>query len=123
MCNEKCSCGYPEKRWIQFLILRVVCEKPTYGYQIIKDIEKISQGRHTIKSGTMYTTLRRMEKRGLLKSKWKKSKSGPNNREYEITKKGKKYLKNWLEMIIKRKKMMDKMEKFYKEYFGVENGN
>jgi DNA-binding PadR family transcriptional regulator len=122
MCqnDDNChkGCGYPEKRWLQFLILRVVCEKSTYGYDLIKSIEEISQGRHKVKSGTMYTTLRRMEKEELLKSVWKKSKSGPDSREYQITKKGESYLKNWLEMIIERKKMIDKMTEFYKKEFG-----
>jgi DNA-binding PadR family transcriptional regulator len=66
----------------------------------------------------MYTTLRRMEKENLLKSDWKESKSGPNSRVYKITKKGKEYLKNWLEMVIERKRMMDKMAEFYEKQFG-----
>ena len=123
MCQSKeCWChesyGYPERRWLQFLILRSVYEKPTYGYNIIKEIEKISYGRHKIKSGTMYTTLRRMEKDDLLRSTWKKSESGPDRREYSVTKKGEKHLKKWLEMIMERKKMVDKMVKFYYEHFG-----
>ena len=122
MCNENENChkgyGHPERRWIQFLILRVVCEKSTYGYDLIKSIEELSQGKHVVKSGTMYTTLRRMEKENLLKSNWKESKSGPDSRVYKITKKGKEYLKNWLEMVIERKKMMDKMTGFYEKQFG-----
>ncbi len=122
MCqnNDDChkGCGYPERRWLQFLILKVICEKPTYGYDLIKTIEELSEGRHKVKSGTMYTTLRRMEQENLLKSEWKESKNGPNSREYKITKKGESYLKNWLEMIIERKKMMDKMAEFYKNQFG-----
>jgi len=118
MCEKTCNFGYPERRWVQFLILRVVCEKQTYGYDLIKSIEEISQGRHKIKSGTMYTTLRRMEQENLLKSEWKENKSGPNSREYNITKKGEEFLKNWLEIIIKRKKMIDKMALFYKKKFG-----
>jgi len=112
------DCGYPERRWLQFLILRVVCEKSTYGYEIIKKIEELSEGIHKIKTGTMYTTLRRMEKEDFLKSVWKKSKTGPDNREYAITKKGELFLKKWLEMILERKKMMEKMTRFYYEYFG-----
>ncbi len=118
MDDKKCKCGYPEKRWLQFLILRVVCEKQTYGYDLINSIEELSQGRHKIKSGTMYTTLKRMEQENLLKSEWKESKSGPDSREYKITKKGKKFLKTWLEMVIERKKMIDKMIEFYKNQFG-----
>ena len=117
MCNNH-KCGYPERRWMQFLILRVVYEKSTYGYEITKKIEEISQGRHKIKSGTMYTTLRRMEQDGLLTSSWQKSKDGPDKRTYRVTKKGEIYLKKWLETIIERKKMMDKMVKFYNTHFG-----
>jgi DNA-binding PadR family transcriptional regulator len=66
----------------------------------------------------MYTTLRRMEEEGLLKSDWKENKSGPDSREYQITKKGETYLKKWLEMIIERKKMMDKLVEFYSKKYG-----
>jgi poly-beta-hydroxybutyrate-responsive repressor len=110
--------GYPEKRWLQFLILRTICEKPTYGYELIKSIENISNGKHIVKPGTMYTTLRRMEKEGIIKSTWEDNNSGPKSRVYKITKKGENYLKSWLEFVIERKKMIDKMVDFYKKYFG-----
>ena len=109
---------HSEKSWLKFLILRVIFEQPTYGYEIIQKIEEMSYGRHTIKSGTMYTTLRRMENEKLLTSIWRKSKSGPDRREYRATKKGKTYLKNSLEMIIERKKMIDGMAAFYYKHFG-----
>lgn len=109
---------YPERSWLKFLILRVIFEKPTYGYDIIQKIEEISYGRHKIKSGTMYTTLRRMETEKLLTSSWKKNKSGPDQRQYNVTKQGKNYLKNYLQMIIERKKMIDGMATFYYKHFG-----
>ena len=109
---------YPEKSWLKFLILRVLFEKPTYGYDIIQKIEEISYGRHKIKSGTMYTTLRRMEKEKLVTSSWKKNTSGPNQRQYMVTNQGKNYLKNYLQMIIERKKMIDGMATFYYKHFG-----
>jgi len=103
---------------MQFLILRIVYEKPSYGYEIIRRIEELSEGRHKIESGTMYTLLRRMEQNKLVTSVWKKSKDGPNKRTYKVTKKGEQYLKTWLEMIIERKTMIDKMAAFYDEHFG-----
>lgn len=125
MCKDtKQDCkpphGHPEGRWLQFLILRVVCEEPMHGYGIIERIEELSEGRHKIKSGTMYTTLRRMEKKGLLESDWKESDSGPDKRVYSITKEGREHLKSWLEMIKERKRMMEKMTRFYEEEFGGE---
>ncbi|MFO7990925.1 MAG: PadR family transcriptional regulator [Thermoplasmata archaeon] len=125
MCKDlkqKCKHphGYPEGRWLQFLILRVVCEEPMHGYGVIKRIEELSEGRHEIKSGTMYTTLRRMEKKGLLKSSWKESDTGPDKRVYSITEEGREHLKSWLEIIKERKRMMEKMTSFYEKEFGDE---
>lgn len=68
----------------------------------------------------MYTTLRRMEKEGLLRSGWVKSDSGPDRRVYSITENGREHLKEWLEMIKKRKRMMEKILSFYDEEFGTE---
>lgn len=121
MCKRSkkgCHPGYPERRWIQFLILRVVCEKSLHGYGIIKKIEELSEGRHVIKTGTMYTTLRRMEEEGLVESSWEESDSGPDKRMYCITDDGREHLKGWLEMIKERKKMMEKMTEFYEKEFG-----
>ncbi len=117
MCDSH-ACGYPEKRWMQFLILRVVCEKPSHGYRIMQRIGEISEGRHHVKSGTMYTLLGRMEDACLLRSTWIENPGGPNKRIYSPTEKGKTYLKKWLEQVIERRKMMDKMTEFYNNYFG-----
>jgi len=120
--NCKGQLNYPEKRWIQSLILRVVCQEPLHGYGIIKAIEDLSEGKHTIKSGTMYTTLRRMEKEGLLESFWKESNAGPDRHVYKITPDGRKRLKEWLEMLMERKRMMEKILIFYeKEFRGDKN--
>ena len=111
----------PERSWVQFIILRVVCEDPNYGYKIIEKIEEITQGAHKVKTGTVYTVLRRMQEKGLLKSNWKESTNGPNKRIYQPTKKGEKQLKVWLEMIIERKPMIDNMVNFYNKHFKNED--
>ncbi|MDK2892287.1 PadR family transcriptional regulator [Methanohalophilus sp.] len=115
--NCKNKLNYPERRWIQFLILRVVCQESLHGYGIVKAIEELSEGRHIIKSGTMYTTLRRMEKEGLLESFWERSDTGPDKRMYKVTGDGRKHLKEWLEMLMERKRMMEKILLFYEQEF------
>ncbi|MDP2812253.1 MAG: PadR family transcriptional regulator [bacterium] len=112
-----CSRGYPERSWVQFLILRVLYEKPSYGYKVVKLIKDLSEGRHQIKYGTAYTLLRRMEKNNLLISKWEKNKGAPDKRIYRVTRQGARLLKTWLEMIIERKKIMDKVISIYEKYF------
>ncbi len=114
---SKTECGHPEIRWMQFLLLRVIYEKPSYGYEIIKNIEKITDNQSIIKTGTAYTLLRRMEKEDLLKSVWKENEHGPAKRIYNVTPKGKKYLNAWLKTVIQRKKMINNMIIFYNKHF------
>lgn len=109
--------NHREGNLIQVLLLRIIYEKPSYGYEIIENIEKITVTKHRIKTGTAYTLLRRMEKRGLVKSVWKENDQKPNKRVYTITREGKEYLKMWLEFIIQRKKIINKLVSFYNENF------
>lgn len=113
MCSP---CSYPEKCWLQFLILRIVCENPSHGYELIKGLKDLAS--INVKSGSIYTTLRRMEECGVLKSEWKGNDSGPDSREYNITRKGEKVLKKWIEMFMEREKLIKDMRSFYNKKFG-----
>ncbi|UCH50510.1 MAG: helix-turn-helix transcriptional regulator, partial [Chloroflexota bacterium] len=59
-----------------------------YGYQIIKEIEKRSNGYFQFKEGTLYPALHRLEKAGLIQGKWQRLPSGQERRYYYITAKG-----------------------------------
>ncbi|MFW6110283.1 MAG: PadR family transcriptional regulator [Patescibacteria group bacterium] len=123
MCAKPCSkekCGYPEKKWVQFLLLIELYKKPTYGYELIKKVEELTEGRHRIKTGTAYTLLRRMETANLLDSRWENSNQGPEKRVYQVTHKGREYLKSWLEMVVHRRKIIDKLTNFYNTHFKEE---
>ena len=74
------------------LLLCLVSYQPTYGYQIIKELEKRSQGYFKFKEGTLYPALHRLEKAGLIQGKWQKLPSGQERRYYYITQKGQKTL-------------------------------
>jgi PadR family transcriptional regulator PadR len=126
MCGHgsECGCGqdhcwhnYPERGWIQFLILRALYEKPSYGYQLIETLEKKSSGYYRLETGSIYTLLRRMEHRGLLESEWEHIESGPDRRVYKVTKTGTETLRSGLESIAKRKAMMDDLAEFYEAHF------
>ena len=125
MCRNgsECGCGqgwhnYPERGWIQFLILRILYEKPSYGYHLLETLEEKSCGCHRLETGSIYTLLRRMEHRGLLESDWEHSEtSGPERRVYRVTKMGTEALRSGLESIAKRKTMMDDLADFYRKNF------
>lgn len=63
--------------------------KPKHGYGIMQHVEKLTNGRIKIGAGTMYGSLSRMEKEGLITS------VAEENRKkiYEISEKGKIVLK------------------------------
>jgi len=115
--NGGCWHNYPERGWIQFLIMRVLYEKPTHGYQLLEEIKKRSCGCHKLESGSIYTLLRRMEERGLLESKWEKVGGGPDRRIYTLTAKGVEALKVGLTSIVRRKMLFEDLAKFYHEKF------
>jgi len=69
------------------------------------------------KTGSIYTILSRMEHKGLLSSNQEKSEVGRTRRVYSITPKGTEILKRGLEDVLRRKKIMDKILKFYFEQF------
>jgi len=74
------------------LLLCLVSSQPMYGYQIIKDLEKKSNGYFQFKEGTLYPALHRLEKTGLIKGRWQKLPGGQERRYYYITEKGQKAL-------------------------------
>ncbi len=73
---------------IESLLLCLVGEQPMYGYQIIKELERRSQGYFKFKEGTLYPALHRLEKAGLIAGKWQMLPSGRQRRYYQITEKG-----------------------------------
>ena len=78
------------------LLLCLISYQPMYGYQIIKDLRKRSNGYFQFKEGTLYPALHRLEKAGLIYGKWQKLPGGQERRYYYITQKGQKALEQRL---------------------------
>jgi len=70
------------------LLLCLMAQQPMYGYQIIKELERRSQGYFKFKEGTLYPALHRLERAGLIIGKWQTLPSGRQRRYYHITDKG-----------------------------------
>ncbi len=77
----------------------------------------MTSGEYTPEPGVIYTALRRMEKRGLLKSRWEE-RPGSDRRVYEITEDGVYVLKEGLRALISRKKLMEDLFDFYEKTWG-----
>ena len=70
------------------MVLTIVSRGETYGYAISKDIREVSDAQIEWADGMLYPVLRRLEKQGLLKSRWCVAESGKRRRYYTIKKSG-----------------------------------
>ncbi len=108
----------PERGWVQFLLLLLINEQPMHGYQLKEEIHKRGYAREgRFETGSLYTILNRMERRGSLTSTKEESDSGRPRRVYTITEEGKETLQRGLEYMLRRKKFLDEMEEYYRRHF------
>jgi PadR family transcriptional regulator PadR len=93
------------KNWLTPVALVVLREQPSFGYELMERLEEF--GFEQINPGTLYETLRQMEKEGLCKSEWETSTSEPARRMYSITNDGEAYLTTWTEECKKYQLVLD----------------
>lgn len=65
-----------------------------YGYQLTQRLAEA--GMPEFDSGTVYRTLRQLERTGMVSSFWDTSESGPARRMYSLTKAGDIFLSGWI---------------------------
>jgi len=81
---------------IDAIILRVLCEGDSYGYEIIKSIFKNSNGNYELKEPSLYTSLKRLEYQKLIESYWGDESQGGRRKYYKVTIDGYEYYKKSL---------------------------
>jgi PadR family transcriptional regulator PadR len=100
------------KNWLTPVALLTLREKSSHGYELMERIAGF--GFEAINPGTLYRTLRQMEKDGLCESEWETSNgSGPACRVYSVTGTGKACLDSWAEGAKKYQRILDS---FYLAY-------
>src|SRR5256885_15305437 len=78
---------------LDLLILKAVSLGPLHGYGVLLRINQISKGALLIEQGALYPALFRLVRQGLLKAEWDKSDNNRRAKFYELTRKGRKRLK------------------------------
>ena len=128
MCDSDCGCGHhekdegclrhrPERGWLQLLFLRLIHEKPMHGYQIMEELSgKGYVSDRKLEPGSVYTILRRMEKRGLVTSEWAEKTSGADRRVYKTTPEGDDILRRGIEAMNLRKAVLDDLSAYYDKH-------
>lgn len=78
---------------INKIILKSLSTGDKYGLEIIKDIEIFTKGRVVLKQPSLYSALRRMEKKGYISSFWQDSELGGRRHYYSLSNSGRAELK------------------------------
>ena len=100
------------KNWaVPVVLVILIRECPTYGYELMERMVQL--GFEAVNPGTLYRTLRKMEKDGLCHSEWETASSGPARRMYSITASGEAYLDLWVTSL---EHCQRTMEAFYRAY-------
>jgi transcriptional regulator len=79
------------KGHLDALLLAVLAAEPAHGYAVIERLKARSDGAFALPEGTVYPALHRLERAGLLRSRWS-SASGRRRRVYDLTARGRRAL-------------------------------
>jgi DNA-binding PadR family transcriptional regulator len=101
-----------QKGYIRVAVLILLNNKPSHGYEIMKEIKDKTQGFYTPTPGGVYPILRSLEKTGYIKGEWRRQKNR-NVKTYRITEKGKIILRN---AIIKQSEIARNINTLFQEF-------
>ncbi len=85
---------------LEYCILSILENNSVYASDIIKELKA---AKVIVVEGTLYPILTRQKNAGLLSYRWEESTQGPPRKYYELTEKGKEFLKeldkSWQELV------------------------
>ena len=73
---------------LDVLVMRAVAHEARHGYGVADWIRRTTDGTLEIEDGALYTSLHRMEKRGLLEAEWGVSEKNRRAKYYALTEQG-----------------------------------
>ena len=82
-----------------------------HGYQLMQTMTVF--GLATCDPPTIYRTLRRLEKEGLINSDWEPGEAGPAKRVYSLTEAGEDFLQSWASALKQYQGIVDRFFELY----------
>ncbi len=79
---------------LDMLILKTLSLSPLHGYGIAKRIEQVSQDVFRVNPGSLLTSLKRLERAGLLDSEWRQTENARRAKYYALTRAGERRLEH-----------------------------
>lgn len=94
-------------------LLLLIRNWSTHGYQLMQTMTIL--GLTAFDPTTVYRTLRRLEKEGLVSSDWKTGEAGPAKRVYSLTQAGEELLGTWASALEQYQNVLNRFFDFYAE--------
>jgi PadR family transcriptional regulator, regulatory protein PadR len=82
---------------LEMVLLRLLSERPMYGYELTSELRARSAGLFELKEGTLYPVLYRLEEAGQVTTEWQTPERGVPRKYYVITESGGAELERQLE--------------------------
>jgi DNA-binding PadR family transcriptional regulator len=80
--------------YLDGILLSILSTGDSYGYEIVQRVHELTQGSLTLKEGSLYPALKRLEAEQFIEGYWGTDKeTGPRRRYYSLTENGKNQLK------------------------------
>jgi len=77
---------------VETLVLAILEAGPSYGYAIVKELNKQAKGILQLGEGTIYPVLHRLEDKKVISAKWRLAENGRERKYYRLTAKGRRAL-------------------------------
>jgi PadR family transcriptional regulator PadR len=102
---------------VQLWLLLLLSDKPMYGYEIIRELERRFSGYWSPKTGTIYPALEKLEENGFITGQIEFRDRGPDRKHYTITNKGKGELRSVMSQWAKMTEMIDTYKERHQALF------
>jgi PadR family transcriptional regulator PadR len=82
---------------LEMILLKLLSERPMYGYELVSELEKRNGEQFQLKEGTLYPVLYRLENAGFIEPRWEMLERGVPRKYYHLTAAGASQLKTLIE--------------------------
>ena len=101
---------------VSMWLLLLLSERPMYGYELIRELEKKFSGYWKPKTGTIYPALEKLEQVNLVTSQIEFREIGPDRKHYALTEKGQEEL---VQLMSYWTKMIEVVENYREEHQSI----
>jgi PadR family transcriptional regulator PadR len=79
---------------LDLLILKTLALEPQHGWAVSERLQQMSREALQVGQGSLYPSLHRLERSGLIKARWRTTENNRRAKYYELTRAGRKQLES-----------------------------